>query len=78
MIALVVLVAGVPNLTLRICRDRLVEEIDWVTFSCWLYIVLHTNEHQTKASQEQSNELTFRTRDSTDAMEEAALRPLAC
>ena len=38
MVALVVAVTGVANLSLQFHGDRLIEVVDWDLFSCWLYI----------------------------------------
>jgi hypothetical protein len=71
-VALVVLVTIVADLTMGVCGDRLIEVVDRIPFSCWLYI--HVNlmniRHITL--------LTFRTRDSIDIIEDWALSPPAC
>ena len=38
MVALVVAVTRVANLSLQVHGDRLIEVVDWVLFSCQLYI----------------------------------------
>jgi len=35
-IALVVLVTRITDMSMRVCGDRLIEVIDQVLFSCWL------------------------------------------